>query len=122
MDEQDVRSRAQAVADALAAGDIDRATQEFSPELQRNLGEVLALMPLPANEVEIDSIERGGSGFNVVIRIAGEVDEVMVQTRWKDRDGEPRMVEASHLSSKELAPAVDDAEADESADGANGGT
>jgi hypothetical protein len=107
VDEQQVRARAQAVCDALAAGDIDRATQEFSPELQRNLGEVLALMPLPANEVEIDSIEHGGSGFNVVLRIAGEVDEVLIQTRWKDRDGEPRMVEASHLSSKELAPAVD---------------
>jgi hypothetical protein len=116
LDEQDVRARAQAVADAFAAGDIDRATHEFSPELQRNLGEVLALMPLPANEVEIDSVERGGSGFNVVIRIAGEVDEVMIQTRWKDRDGEPRMVEASHLSSTELAPPPDeDAEADDAA-------
>jgi hypothetical protein len=120
VDEQDVRARAQAVCDALAAGDIDRATQEFSPELQRNLGEVLALMPLPANEVEIDSVERGGSGFNVVIRIAGEVDEVLIQTRWKDRDGEPRMVEASHLSSTQREPAEADDEADEQAAGQAG--
>ena len=43
MDEQAVRARAQIMCDALAAGDIDRATGDFSPELRRNLGEVLAL-------------------------------------------------------------------------------
>jgi hypothetical protein len=104
MDEQAVRARAQAMCDALAAGDIERATGDFSPELRRNLGEVLALMPLPANEVEIESVQHGGSGYNVVIRMAGEVDEVSIQTRWKDRDGEPRVVEASHLSSTPAAP------------------
>ena len=78
--------RAQAVCDGLAAGDIERASEDFSVELQRNLGEVLALLPLPANEVEIVSIERGGSGFNVVLRVAGEIDQVLIQTRWKDRD------------------------------------
>ena len=113
MDEQAVRARAQALCDGLAAGDIERATSDFSPELRRNLGEVLALMPLPANEVAIESIEHAGAGYNVVIRIAGEVDEVLVQTRWKDRDGEPRVVEASHLSSVALAPATE--ETDESA-------
>jgi hypothetical protein len=112
MDEQDVRAHAQIVCDALAAGDIGRGIGEFSPELQRNLGEVLALMPLPANEVEIESVEHSGSGFNVVIRIAGEVDEVMIQTRWKDRDGEPRMVEVSHLASTPATPAADDAAAE----------
>jgi hypothetical protein len=120
MDEPAVRERAQAVCDALAAGDIERARGDFSPELQRNLGEVLALMPLPANEVVIESVEHGGSGYNVVIRIAGEVDEVLVQTRWKDRDGEPKMVEASHLASTPTA-APADADADEQADEASSG-
>jgi hypothetical protein len=120
MDDEAVRARAQAVCDALAAGDIERASRDFSPELQRNLGEVVALLPLPANEVEIESIERGGSGFNVVLRIAGEIDEVLIQTRWKDRDGEPRMVEASHLASTVVAPAA--GEDDELADGAGDGT
>jgi hypothetical protein len=119
MDEQAVRARAQAVCEALAAGDIERARGHFSPELQRNLGEVLALMPLPANEVAIESIEHAGSGYNVVIRLAGEVDEVLLQTRWKDRDGEPRMVEASHLASTPAAPTDDGA--DEPADATNDG-
>jgi hypothetical protein len=120
MDEPAVRARAQAVCDALAAGDIERATGSFSPELLRNLGEVLALMPLPANEVEIDSIAHSGTGYNVVLRMAGEVDEVLIQTRWKDRDGEPRMVEASHLASTPTAPAAgeDDETDGETAEGA----
>jgi hypothetical protein len=40
--------------------------------------------------------------------MAGEVDEVLLQTRWKERDGEPRMVEASHLSSSAIAPVEDE--------------
>src|SRR5438045_3654087 len=97
MDEETVRVHAQAMCDALVAGDIDSAIAHFSDELRRNLGEVLALLPLPATEVTIESVERGGAGFNVVIRLVGETDEDRVQTRWKDRDGEPKVVEASHV-------------------------
>jgi len=98
VDEEAVRERAQALCDALVAGDVDRAIGDFSQELRRNLGEVLAMLPLPANEAVVESIEHGGSGYNVIIRLAGEIDEVRVQTRWKDRDGHPTVVEASHLS------------------------
>jgi hypothetical protein len=103
VDEQDVRDQAQAFCDALASGDVDRAIEDFSPELRRTIGEVLALLPLPASEITIDSIERGGAGFGVVLRLVGESDEVQIQTRWKDRDGRPTLVEASHLSRTELA-------------------
>jgi hypothetical protein len=98
VDEVAVREQAQAFADALLSGDIDRAIESFSPELRQHVGEVLALMPLPANEVTIESVDHGGSGYNVVLRLAGETAEDLIQTRWKDRDGRPTMVEASHLS------------------------
>lgn len=103
MDEQSARDRAQALCDGLVAGDIERATEDFSAELRHNLGEVLALLPLPANEATVESIEHGGSGYNIVIRLAGEIDEVLIQTRWKDRDGRPTIVEASHLSTTTAA-------------------
>ena len=110
VDEQSVRDQAQSFCDALEAGNIDEAIGALSPELRRNTGEVLALLPLPANEVTIESIERSGAGYNVVIRLTGEIDEDLVQTRWKDRDGRPTVVEASHLSRTERVepPAVDD--------------
>lgn len=109
MDADTVRDRATAFCDALDAGDIERATEHMSPELQRNLGEVLALLPLPSNESTVLSVDRGGSGYNVVMRLVGETDEVEVQTRWKDRDGAPTLVEASHLSRTQRAAAAAEA-------------
>jgi hypothetical protein len=114
MDEQAVREHARAVCEALVAGDIDRATQDVSDELRRNLGEVIALLPLPASEATVESVEHGGAGYNVILRLVGETEEVQIQTRWKDRDGRPTIVEASHLSKTvlELPLGEDGAEGD----------
>jgi hypothetical protein len=99
MEEHDVRAGAEALCAALVAGDIEAATADFSPELRQNLGEVLALLPLPLDEAMIDSLGHGGgSGYTVVLRLVGSVDEVLIETRWKERDGRPIVVEASHLS------------------------
>jgi len=111
MDDDAVRTQARAFGEALVAGNIDSAIASFSPELRRNLGEVLQLFPLPATEATVDSIEHGGSGYNVVIRLVGEGEETQVQTRWKDRDGRPTIVEASHLS--RIARAAEDVEGEE---------
>ncbi len=108
MDIEAVRRHAGSLCDALVAGDIDRATADFSPELRRNLGEVIALLPLPSSEATVESVEQGGAGFNVVLRLVGETDEVLIQTRWKDRDGRPTVVEASHPSQTARAAAADD--------------
>jgi predicted ATPase len=98
MNDEDIREHAQAMCDALVAGDVELAVVDFSDELRRNLGEVLALLPLPATEATVESVERGASGYTVMLRIAGAAEEVELQTRWKERDGEPNVVEASHLS------------------------
>ena len=104
MEEPQIREHAEAFGAALVAGDIERATEDFSEELRQNLGEVLVLFPLPSSEATIESIERGGSsGFTVVLRLVGETEEVLIQTRWKDRDDRPTIVEASHLSRTETA-------------------
>jgi hypothetical protein len=115
MDIDTVRDRATAFCAALDAGDVEAATAFMSPELQRNLGEVLALLPLPTNESTVESVERSGSGCNVALRLLGETDEVELQTRWKDRDGEPRIVEVSHLSQKarEVVPGEGEGEGED---------
>lgn len=99
MDDVAVRAQAQALCDALLAGDVDRAIEHLSAELHRNLGEVIALLPLPATQAEVESVEASGPGYNVVLRLVGETETILVQTRWKDRDGTPTVVEASHLTS-----------------------
>jgi hypothetical protein len=103
VDEVTVRARAQALCDGLVAGDVDAAIADFSPELRRNLGEIVALFPLPATEAAVESVERGGSGFVVVVRLVGETEETRIQTRWKARDDRPTVVEASHLSATAVA-------------------
>ena len=106
MTEDEVRERARAFGDALVAGDVDRAIQDLSDELRRNVGEVLALLPLPAKEATVESVDHSGSGYNVVLRLTGETSEDQIQTRWKDRHGRPRIVEASHLSRTATAEPV----------------
>ena len=103
MEEPQVRERAEAMCAALVAGDVGTATEDFSKELRQNLGEVVALLPLPATEATVDSIERGSSGFVVVLRLVGETEEVLLQTRWKERDDQPTLIELSHLSATEKA-------------------
>jgi hypothetical protein len=111
MEEQDVRERAEALCVALVAGDIGRATEDFSKQLRQNLGEVLAFLPLPSTEATVQSIDRGGgSGYTVILRLVGETEEVLIQTRWKDRDGRTTLIEASHLSKTARAAQGGDAE------------
>jgi hypothetical protein len=117
MDPETIRAHAQAHCDALVAGDIDRAAEELSDELRSNLGQLIALLPLPLTSATIESVDRaGGSGFNVILHLVGESSEVRLQTRWKDRDGEPTIVEASHLTENAIA-AASATESTESDDG-----
>lgn len=108
MDEQQVRERAEAMCAAVVVGDVPRITEDLSEELRANLGEVLALLPLPATEATVESIEHGGgAAYVAVVRLVGESEEVHIQSRWKDRGGRPTIVEVSHLSREETAVSTD---------------
>jgi len=100
MTEEEVRERARAIADALVAGDIGQVVSTLSDELQRNPGEIVAMLPLPAVAAEVARIEGagGGAAYVVVLDVTSETEHLELQTRWKDRNGEPRIVEVSHIS------------------------
>ena len=121
MEEAEVQERAEAFCAGLVAGDVERLTEDFSEALRQNLGEVLAILLLPSNEATVESIEPGaGSGYAVVLRLVAATEEVQIQTRWKDVDGRPTVVEVSHLSRTEIA-AQTEAEAEgEGADDVEG--
>ncbi|MGH2391986.1 MAG: hypothetical protein ACRDGH_00620 [Candidatus Limnocylindria bacterium] len=97
MDEQAVRDHARAYCDALLAGNIGQAAEELSSQLRSNLGPVVAMLPLPLSEASIESVETTASGYRVVLRLVGEGGTINLETRWKDRDGRPTMVEASRV-------------------------
>ena len=106
MDEQTVRTAAEAFGQALVDGDIDRAIGDLSPELRRNPGEVIALLPLPITQVTVESIDHAGKAENARLHLVGESGESQILTRWKDRDGRQVIVELSRTE----APAHVEAE------------
>jgi hypothetical protein len=108
--EEAVREHAEAFCGALVAGNVEEAIEDFSEELRRKLGEVLALLPLPASEATVESVEHSGSGENVVLRVVGDAEAAIIQTRWKDRGGRPTIIEASHVSRTATAPPTDEIE------------
>jgi len=107
MDAQTVREHAESWCAALVEGDMTRAAEDLSRELQANLGPLVAILPLPLTEATVESVEVGGSGYVAMLRLLGESGEIELQTRWKDRDGRPTIVEASHVAvaTPEVAPA-----------------
>ncbi len=107
MDEQTVRDHARAHCDALLAGDVGRAAEDFSRELRSNLGPVIAILPLPMTEATIESVEATGTGYKAVLRLVGETETVHLETRWKDRDGRPTIVEASRVHEEPLDVSVE---------------
>jgi hypothetical protein len=104
MDTEVVREHAQAYCDALLAGDIDRAVEELSQELHQHIGEIVSQIPLPLTDATVESVEVGGKGYIANLLLVGESGTAKVLTRWKDRDGTPTLVEASHVVEKPAAP------------------
>ena len=108
MDQELVREHAQAHCAALVAGDFDRAAVDLSNELRSNLGTLIALMPLPLTEATVESVDVGGSGVVATLHLVGESGEMQLQTRWKERDGRPTIVEASRVTAPAPAQAPEE--------------
>jgi hypothetical protein len=113
MDEQTVREHAQAHCRALVSGDIGKASQDMSRELQQNLGPLVAMLPLPLTSATIESVEMTGTAYRAVLHLVGDEGEIRLETRWKERDGKPTIVEASRVAEAAPAPLEDGEEADE---------
>lgn len=106
MDEQSVRDHADAFCAALTGGDVERAAEELSTELRSNLGQLVAMLPMPLTAATVESLDRTASGFRAVLHLVGETTETRLETRWKNRDDRPVVVEVSHLT-EEAVSAVD---------------
>jgi len=103
IDDQAVRDHAREHLDALLSGNVERAVEDISPQLRSNLGEIIAMLPLPLTSAEIESVDGAGTGYKVVVHLVGETTETRLEMRWKDRDGRPTIVEVSHLSEGAIA-------------------
>lgn len=107
MDAQAVREHAEAHCNALLAGNVGLAAEEMSKELRSNLGQIVAMLPLPLTEATVESLEMTPTGYRAVLRLVGETDTIRLETRWKDRDGRPTIVEASRVHEEPVEPVGD---------------
>jgi hypothetical protein len=65
--------------------------------MRSSLGPIVAMLPMPMTEASIESIESTPTGYKAVLHLVGEGDTLRLETRWKDRDGQPTIVEASRV-------------------------
>lgn len=105
MDEQAVQKHADAFCAALLAGDVERAAGDLSSELRSNLGQLVAMLPMPLTAATVESLERTASGFRAVLHLVGETTETRLETRWKNRNDRPVIVEVSHLTEEAVSAA-----------------
>ena len=93
MDESTIRERAQAHGDAVKAGDMNRAGSDLTKEGMAAAPAVMKTMPRPITSVEVTKVEQDGDDFLAQIRYAGDDSENVVESRWSERDGTPKIVD-----------------------------
>ena len=91
MDENLVRQHAEAHGQATVAGDLKRAGSDLTPEAMAQAPAVMRQMPSPLTASEITGVSGSGDEFVATIRYVGEGGEVLVESRWAERDGRPKI-------------------------------
>lgn len=92
MDEGTVRDRAEAHGKATVAGDLRVAGADLTKEAMAQAGDVMKAMPDPLESSEVTSVQADGDEFVAQIRYAGGGSESLVESRWADREGSPKIV------------------------------
>lgn len=93
MDEQAVRTHAEAHGQAMVDGDIKRAGSDLTPEAQAQAPDVMSNFPRKVETAEVVSLDVQGEEAIVQARYSGEGKEVTVESRWGDRDGRPKILD-----------------------------
>ena len=92
MDEARLREDADTHGQATVAGDLKTAGSYLAKEAYGPAGEVMEKMPKPLEGAEVGSVETAGDEALVQIRYSGGGDEIVIESRWADRDGSPKIV------------------------------
>jgi hypothetical protein len=93
MDEETVRQHAEAHGRATVAGDLRAAGSDLTREAVPAAGEVMKRMPGSLSGSAIDSVTAEGDEYVVLIRYSGEDSDAVVESRWAEREGRPKIVD-----------------------------
>ena len=92
MDEARLREEAEAHGRATVEGDLKTAGSVLDKEAYGPAGQVMEKMPKPLESSEVGSVEMEGDEALVQIRYSGGGDEIVVESRWAEREGSPKIV------------------------------
>jgi hypothetical protein len=93
MEEETVRRHAEAHAQATVAGDLKAAGSDLTRDALPAAGEVMKQMPRSLTSSAIDSIRSEGNEYVVLIRYSGEDSAAVVESRWAEHEGSPKIVD-----------------------------
>lgn len=97
IDETTLRKQLKVHGDAIIAGDMARALEDFIDEVKPHVPAVAALLPRSLNAADVLSVRQDGSQFVVQIRYSGQGTPLVVESTWEDRGGRPLIVAAHSL-------------------------
>jgi hypothetical protein len=95
MDEPMVRERAEAHAQAMVDGDLRRAASDLTPEAQAGAAAVMKKMPNPVQGAQVQDVASDGDVVVATILYTGGSAELLVESRWEERDGRAMIVTLS---------------------------
>lgn len=93
MDETTVREQAEIHAKATVSGDLKTAGSALTKEAMAQAPGVMKAMPASLESSEVTSVHTEGDEIVAQIRYAGAGEESVVESRWAERDGEPKIVD-----------------------------
>lgn len=97
MDETTVREHAEIHAKATVSGDLRTAGGYLTKEAMAQASGVMKAMPATLESCEVTSVHSEGDEVVAQIRYAGGGEESVVESRWADSDGSPKIVDLKVL-------------------------
>jgi hypothetical protein len=93
VDEATVRQHAEAHGEAVVEGDLRRAGRDLDGDALVQAGEVMKQLPRTIRSADVESVETEGEACVVRTRYRGDEGEGVVESRWEEREGRPKIVE-----------------------------
>lgn len=94
MDETVLRPYAEGHAKAVLANDMTTLMADIDESAMAALGEIAPSLPSPVEQAEVTAIELDGDEATVLVRYAGAGKVATVRSRWAERGGRPKVVDA----------------------------
>lgn len=94
MDEVTIRQYAEAHGKAAVTGDMVTLMADIDPSAMEALGTVAGAFPSPLESAEVASLRLEGDVAVVQMAYTGNNTTVTVESRWAERDGRPKVIDA----------------------------